>query len=153
MISQQVFEYIYSPLADIVEEYTNTIYHLLMFRNDFTVIADLGTVEAGSELEAVGKIIDNDDLFRALMQISLDRLNDWGRIRTVFTRHLDLGEFNYPLSNLYEYYESNPELLLSDIEETWQNKEDSAYALVPDNDKLYQIWRHNGNISDKYRVT
>lgn len=51
MITSIVSQHI--PLADIVEEYVNTPYHLLMFRDNFTFIADLGIVEAHSELDTV----------------------------------------------------------------------------------------------------
>lgn len=140
-------QYIFPPLAAIVDEYARSTYHLLKFNgaDPFGYMRVIGSTQAISELDAIEDLLQDFQVTRyGLFETSIDRLR-YGTV-DIFNDGLTYSSAN-PHTILVEYYSENPDILLDEITKTWMNKLDPAFVLVEDTNVLYQIARAGGLIS------
>ena len=91
-----------------------------------------------------------------------DAIDKSGDVFSVFTEHLptyiagdDENWLDWSddqiLNWLINYYQYNPELLLEDIDATWNSESPrhTGYALIPDTNLVFQILMRGGLFSDR----
>ena len=162
MATQAVGEYIFPPLAGIVGQYAQPRYYLVYFDPE-DIAEGIGieaVINADSELDAVNKILQDKSLFvKLLPTIGGRTIDKSGDSFSVFTEHLptylagDVENWydwsdDQILNWLINYYQYNPELLLEDMNDTWNSEspDSTGYALIPDTDLMLQIMRRRGLI-------
>ena len=152
-MAQAVSDHIFPPLANIVGEYNQTRYHLLSFDAEqmfesWKSITDKGVYITPSELDAARQIIANSEMFRRIVypHPGVDYCNEF------FSNFVeDMEEYrrvkdDVMIEKLQGFYEAHPEKFLKDINQTWVNRSNYAWAIISEDETMYKILVHTEQI-------